>query len=71
MPFVISFSQELHNEVFSGQTPNATASTIYDETKKGEKEKEMEKEEKEADQVLEKLRLLLVEVRQKEEEGAR
>ena len=72
MPFVISFSQELHNEVFSGQTPNATASTIYDEAKKGGKEKEMEEEEgMEAEKVLEKLRLLLVEVRQKEEEGAR
>ena len=71
MPFLISFSKELHNEVFSGQTPNVTASTIYDEARKGEKEKEMEKEGKEADAVLEKLRLLLVEVRQREEEGAR
>ena len=50
--------------MFSGQTL-AAAPVMSDETKKGEKELDEEEE------VLKRVRLLLVEVRQKEEEGAR
>ena len=62
----ILFTQELHNEVFSGQKL-AAVPAMPDEAKNETKEgKDMEMAE-----VLERMRSLVVEVRVKEEEGAR
>ena len=66
----ILLSQELHNNVFSGKNVTATP-TDTDEVQKEElDEKNLEKVE-EMEVVLEKIRSLVVQVREKEEEGSK
>ena len=66
----ILLSQELHNNVFSGKNV-ATTPTDTDKVQKEElEEKNLEKVE-EMEVVLEKIRSLVVQVREKEEEGSK
>ena len=66
----ILLSQELHNNVFSGKNVAATP-TDTDEVQKEElEEKNLEKVEVE-EVVLERMRSLVVQVREKEEEGSK
>ena len=66
----ILLSQELHNNVFSGKNVAATP-TDTDEVQKEElEEKNLEKVE-DVEVVLERIRSLVVQVREKEEEGSK
>ena len=66
----ILLSQELHNNVFSGKNVAAT-STDTDEVQKEElEEKNLEKVE-DVEVVLERMRSLVVQVREQEEEGSK
>ena len=68
----ILLSQELHNNVFSGKNV-ATTPTDTDKVQKEElEEKNFEKVEvEEVEVVLERMRSLVVQVREKEEEGSK